>query len=71
MKFYFRRLSGAVNELHAVVAFEHLVCALPGKRVVNDFVGGRHGIWELDRLPSYAPELNPVKYFWGLSNAGF
>jgi len=33
--------------------------------VVNDFVGGLQGIWELDRLLSYAPELNPVEYFWG------
>jgi len=33
--------------------------------VVNDFVGGLQGIWELDRLLSYAPEFNPVEYFWG------
>jgi len=33
--------------------------------VVRDFVASTGGRWEVERLPAYAPELNPVAYLWG------
>ena len=40
---------------------------LPGhrSRLVKDFVATQKGRLELERLPAYAPELNPVEYLWG------
>jgi len=34
-------------------------------RVVKDYVEGLDGHLVLERLPAYAPELNPVEYLWG------
>ena len=34
-------------------------------RVVNDYVESLDGHLVLERLPAYAPELNPVEYIWG------
>ena len=34
-------------------------------RLVKDFVGRQNGRIELEYLPAYAPELNPVEYLWG------
>ena len=34
-------------------------------RLVKDFVAAQKGRLELERLPAYAPELNPVEYLWG------
>ena len=34
-------------------------------RLVRDFVAGTDGRLALERLPAYAPELNPVEYLWG------
>jgi transposase len=33
--------------------------------LVNGFVGRQNGRIELEYLPAYAPELNPVEYLWG------
>ena len=39
-------------------------CRATGSRAVWDFVRQQKGnIW-LEFLPAYAPELNPVEYFW-------
>jgi transposase len=34
-------------------------------RLVRDYVAEQGGAIELEYLPAYAPELNPVKYIWG------
>ena len=34
-------------------------------RVVKDYVESLHGHLVLERLTSYAPEINPVEYIWG------
>ena len=34
-------------------------------RIVRDFVNQSGGRIEIDFLPAYAPELNPVEYVWG------
>ena len=40
---------------------------LPSHRshLVRDFVAAQQGHLQLERLPAYAPELNPVEYIWG------
>ena len=34
-------------------------------RMVMDFIKGTGGKLEVEFLPGYAPELNPVEYIWG------
>ena len=34
-------------------------------RLVRDFVAEQQGAIQLEFLPAYAPELNPVEYIWG------
>ncbi len=34
-------------------------------RLVQQWVAGQRARLELERLPAYAPELNPVEYLWG------
>ena len=34
-------------------------------RLVEDFVASTNGRLEIEFLPAYAPELNPVEYLWG------
>ena len=33
-------------------------------RIVRDYLDGTNGAMQMARLPSYAPELNPVEYLW-------
>jgi transposase len=33
--------------------------------LVQHWVAGQRARLELERLPAYAPELNPVEYLWG------
>jgi transposase len=72
--FYFRLFSGAIKGPQIVEFLEHLLRhllviwdGLPGhrSRLVKDFVAAQQGRLELERLPAYAPELNPVEYLWG------
>ena len=76
--FYFRLFPGAIKGPQIIEFLEHLQRHLPGKllviwdglpghrsRLVKNFVAGQAGRLELERLPSYAPELNPVEYLWG------
>ncbi len=35
------------------------------RRLVKNFVARQRGPLELEFLPAYAPELNPVEYLWG------
>ena len=76
--FYFRLYDGSIKAEQVVNFLRHLMRQLPGKllivwdglpahrsRLVKDFLSEIEGrIW-LERLPAYAPELNPVEYIWG------
>jgi len=37
--------------------------------LVKNYVASTKGRIVVARLPAYAPELNPVEYMWGISNA--
>ena len=70
--------AGAIKAEQVVDFLGHLQRCLVGKllivwdglpahrsKLVKEFVTDQRGrIW-LERLPAYAPELNPVEYIWG------
>ena len=75
---YFRLFPGAIRSPQVVIFLKHLLHHLPGKvlvvwdglrqhrsRMVRDFVTAQGRRLELEFLPAYAPELNPVEYLWG------
>jgi transposase len=78
LNFYFRLYEGSIKAEQVVDFLRHLLRHLDGKllvvwdglpahrsKLVKAFLGEQHGrIW-LERLPAYAPELNPVEYIWG------
>ena len=74
---YFRMYQGAINRFLVVEFLKALVRAikrpllilwdsLPAhrSRVVRDYVDSLEGAAQLEFLPTYAPELNPVEYLW-------
>jgi transposase len=76
--FYFRLHTGAIRGPQFVEFLQALTKHIRGKllviwdglpahrsRVVKDYVESLHGHLLLERLPAYAPELNPVEYIWG------
>jgi transposase len=76
--FYFRLFPGTIRSPQVVAFLAHLLRHLPGKvlviwdglrahhsRVVHTFVDTQRGRVQLEVLPAYAPELNPVEYLWG------
>jgi transposase len=78
VEFLLSFISWPIKGPQIIEFLEHLQRHLPGKllviwdglpghrsRLVKDFVAGQAGRLELERLPSYAPELNPVEYLWG------
>lgn len=77
-RFYFQIHPGSIKSPQVVEFLEHLQRHLPGKllvlwdgapihrsRVVQDYVASTKGRVVVERLPAYAPELNPVEYIWG------
>lgn len=77
-RFYFRLFPGTIRSPQVVEFLCHLLRHVPGKllivwdglaahrsRVVRDFVEAQDGRITLERLPAYAPELNPVEFIWG------
>ncbi len=76
--FYFRMYPGSIKAEQVVDFLTNLLHHLPGKllivwdglpahrsKLVKEFLTQQKGrIW-LERLPAYAPELNPVEYIWG------
>lgn len=77
-KFYFRLYPGSIRSAQVVQFLSHLMRHIPRdmlviwdglkthrSRLVNGFVGRQNGRIELEYLPAYAPELNPVEYLWG------
>ena len=76
--FYFCLFPGAIRSPQVVIFLMHLLQHLNGNvlviwdglrqhrsRLVRDFVAAQHGRLEIEFLPAYAPELNPVEYLWG------
>lgn len=77
-KFYFRLYPGAIKS-EQIVEFLDALRRQIGRRLlivwdglaahrsrrVRDHVDGLNGAIQLERLPAYAPELNPVECIWG------
>ena len=76
-RFYFRLYPGAIKSPQIIEFLKHLMRhisepllvvwdGLPSHRsqLVRDFVAATEGALVLERLPAYAPELNPVEYLW-------
>jgi len=76
--FYFRLFPGAIRAPQVAQFLRHLLRHLGGKllviwdglpthrsRLVKAFVAEQGGRLQLEFLPGYAPELNPVEYLWG------
>ncbi|MGH8649308.1 MAG: IS630 family transposase [Burkholderiales bacterium] len=77
-RIYFRLYPGAIRTAQALDFLRRLLRQIPGKllviwdrlgvhrsRKVRDFVEGLEGRLQLEFLPAYAPELNPVEYLFG------
>ena len=76
--FYFRLYPDSVTGERVIEFLKHLQRHLSGKllilwdgapnhrsRRVRDYIGSLCGkIW-IERIPAYAPELNPTEYLWG------
>lgn len=78
LRFYFQIHTGSIKGPQVVEFLKHLQRHLPGKllilwdgaaihrsALVRDYVAGTRGRIKVERLPAYAPELNPVEYLWG------
>lgn len=76
--FYFRLYPGSIKAPQVIEFLGHLQRHISGKltviwdglpvhrsRRVREFVDEQRGRIRLERLPAYAPELNPVEYIWG------
>lgn len=76
-RFYFRLYAGTIKSpqiveflkaLHQQIGRKLLVIwdglMAHRSRLVRDYVDGLDGAIQLERLPAYAPELNPVEYVW-------
>lgn len=77
-RFYFRLFPGTIKSpqiieflraLHQTVGKKLLIIwdglQAHRSRLVREFVETTRGAIQLERLPAYAPELNPVEYVWG------
>jgi len=77
-RFYFQLVEGSIKGDNVIQFFRMLQIHIPGNLIilldglachrskkVVDYVAGLKGRIELELLPAYAPELNPVEYLWG------
>ena len=77
-RFYFQIHAGSIKSAQVVEFLRHLQKQVPGKMLVlwdgapihrsllvKHHVGATRGRIVIERLPAYAPELNPVEYIWG------
>jgi transposase len=77
-RFYFQIHAGSIKGPQVVDFLRHLGRHIPGKmliiwdgapihrsRLVRDYIQSTEGRVAIERLPAYAPELNPVEYMWG------
>jgi transposase len=76
--FYFRIFNGSIKSPQIIEFLTHLIRHLPGRllliwdgaaihrsRLVKSFIESLDGRILVERLPAYAPELNPTEYIWG------
>jgi transposase len=76
-RFYFRAYAGSIKSPQVVEFLGALLRHLPGpllvvwdgapihrSALVRDFVATQATRLVVERLPAYAPELNPVEYVW-------
>ena len=76
--FHFRLYPGAIRAPQVINFLGHLLRHLPGKllvawdglprrraRLVTELIRAQRGRLAIERLPAYAPELNPVEYIRG------
>lgn len=76
--FYFRLYPGAIRSAQVVDFLGRLLAELPGSlliiwdglavhrsRKVQAFIDRHCDRLQVERLPAYAPELNPVEFLWG------
>lgn len=76
--FYFRLFAGSIKAPQVIEFLRHLQRHIGGQltiiwdgrpvhrsRLVREFVACQRGRIQLEYLPAYAPELNPVEYIWG------
>jgi transposase len=77
-RFYFRIHTGSIKGPQVIEFLRYLQRHIKGKltvvwdgapihrsRLVQDYAASTGGRILLERLPAYAPELNPVEYMWG------
>lgn len=77
-RFYFQFHAGAIKSAQVVGFVKHLRRHVRGKllviwdgamihrsRMVRDYLDSLDGQVVAERLPAYAPELNPAEYIWG------
>ena len=76
--FYFRLFAGSIKAPQVIEFVQHLQRHIGGKltiiwdglpvhrsRAVREFLARQAGHIHVERLPAYAPELNPTEYIWG------
>jgi transposase len=76
--FYFRLFPGSIKSPQVILFLEHLLRHIGGKLLVvwdrlnahrsymlADYLAARHPLIQVEFLPAYAPELNPVEFLWG------
>jgi transposase len=77
LRFFFQIHSGSIKGPQVVEFLKHLQRHVPGKllilwdgasihrsELVRDYIESTSGHIEVERLPAYAPEINPVEYMW-------
>jgi transposase len=77
-RFYFQIHAGSIKSPQVVEFLQHLQRHVGGKMLilwdgapihrsllVKNYVATTRGRLVIERLPAYAPELNPVEYMWG------
>ena len=78
LRFYFQIHAGSIKGPQVVEFLRHLQRHIPGKllilwdgagihrsALVRDYLASTRGRVQVERLPAYAPELNPTEYMWG------
>ena len=76
-RFYFQFHPGSIKSPQVIEFLKHLQRHVSGKllilwdgapihrsRLVQDYVASTRGRITIERLPAYAPELNPVEELW-------
>lgn len=77
MRFYFQIHKGSIKGPQVIEFLKHLQRHVPGKilllwdgaaihrsALVKQYIASTRGRLAVERLPAYAPELNPVEYMW-------